>query len=262
MHIRVLGCHGAERLVEGTPAPVQYESCGFLIDETVLLDAGTIGSRLTLAEQQRVRFVLLSHLHFDHIKGLPTMADNLAQEFDEPLVVMATETVLQGLKDHVFNNKVYPNFFELPNRKHPLLKGEVLKPGELVTLKHLEVMPITVNHTVPTVGYIVKDGDTQFLYTADTYETEEIWAQARTLTALNAAFIESSFPNRYANLARQTKHLTPALLAREWAKLQNSQVPVYAYHLKPGFHEDIARELKTLPIPHLNILEEGQELVL
>lgn len=260
MRIQVLGCHGAEQLIEGKTGPVRHESCGFLIDGAVLLEAGTIGTRLTIAEQRRIRFVLLSHLHFDHIKGLPTMADNLVEDFDESLMVLATEPVLQGLKDHVFNNKVYPNFFELPNRTRPVLRGQVLKPGKPVTVNHLEVMPISVNHTVPTVGYIMKDRHAALLYSADTYETEEIWAYARTITALKAAFIEASFPNRFASLARQTKHLTPDLLAKEWAKVKNSHVPVYAYHLKPPFHEDIAQELKTIPIAHLNILEENQEL--
>ncbi len=62
MHIHVLGCHGADQLVGGTAGLVRQESCGFLIDGSMLLDAGTIGTRLTLAEQRRIRFVLLSHL--------------------------------------------------------------------------------------------------------------------------------------------------------------------------------------------------------
>lgn len=260
MNIQVLGCHGAEQLVQGTAGSLQHESCGFLIDGTVLLDAGTIGSKLTLDEQRRIRFVLLSHLHFDHIKGLPTMADNLAKAFDESLVVLATEPVLKGLREHVFNDKVYPNFFALPNRARPVLQGQVLEPGKSVTLNHLDVTPIRVNHTVPTVGFIVNDQRSAFLYSGDTYETEEIWAKARTIPHLKAAFIESSFPNGFADLARQTKHLTPTLLTHEWSKLQISHLPVYAYHLKPPFYEEIERELQTVAIPHLRILKEGQVL--
>src|SRR5215213_3193280 len=165
MQIQVLGCHGADQLTE----TAQQGSCGFLIDGAIMLDAGTIGTRLTLSEQRKIRYVLLSHLHFDHIKGLPTLVDNLAQDFDESIVIMATEGVLQGLKDHVFNDKVYPNFFERPNRQRPVLKGLILETGKPLTLNHLEVLPIAVNHTVPTVGYIVKDHRASFLYSADTY---------------------------------------------------------------------------------------------
>jgi len=262
MQIQVLGCHGADQLVGGTAGLVRQETCGFLIDGSLLLDAGTIGTRLSLAEQQRIRYVLLSHLHFDHIKSLPTLADNLAEEFDEPVIVAAAESVIQGLQDHVFNDKLYPNFFALPNRKRPILQAQILKPGQPVTLGHLEVIPVEVNHTVPTVGYVVKDRQSALLYSGDTYETEEIWRLGRTIPELKAAFIESSFPNKLAALSKQSKHLTPSLFAGEWRKLQNDQVPVYAYHLKPPYKDQILRELRELQIPGLQVLEEGQTLTI
>jgi len=131
-----------------------------------------------------------------------------------------------------------------------------------VTIGHLEVIPIVVNHTVPTVGYVVKDRRAALLYSGDTYKTEEIWSLSRTIPELKAAFIESSFPNELVDLAKQTKHLTPSLLAEEWRKLRNDQVPVYAYHLKPPCNDQILRELRELHIPSLKVLEEGQTLTL
>jgi cAMP phosphodiesterase len=262
MQIQVLGCHGADQLVGGASGLVRQETCGFLIDGSMLLDAGTIGTRLSLVEQRRIRYVILSHLHFDHIKSLPTLADNLAEEFDEPVIVAAAESVIQGLQDHVFNNTVYPNFFELPNRKHPILQAQVLEPGKPVTLGHLNVIPVKVNHTVPTMGYVVNDQRVALLYSGDTYETEEIWSLGRTIPELKAAFIESSFPNKLEALAKQAKHLTPALLAKEWRKLQNDRVPVYAYHLKPPYKDQILRELFEINLPNLKVLEEGQRLTI
>lgn len=203
MQIRVLGCHGADCLVDRTERLVRQESCGFLIDDSVLLDAGTIGARLTLNEQRRIRVVLLSHLHFDHIKGLPTLADNLAEEFDAPIIIAATRPVIQGLMDHVFNDQVYPNFFKLPNRERPVLQAQVLEPGKPVTIGHLDVIPVPVNHAVPTVGYVVKDRQSALLYSGDTYETEEIWSVGRTTPNLKAAFIESSFPDELGELAQR-----------------------------------------------------------
>ncbi len=262
MQIHVLGCHGADQLVGGTGGLVRQETCGFLIDRSLLLDAGTIGTRLSLVEQQQIRYVLLSHLHFDHIKSLPTLADNLAESFDEPVIVAAADSVIQGLRDHVFNDTLYPNFFALPNRNRPVLQAQVLKPGETVTLGHLEVIPVEVNHTVPTVGYVVKDRHASLLYSGDTYTTEEIWRLGRTIPELKAAFIESSFPNKLAALSKQSKHLTPALFAAEWRKLQNDHVPVYAYHLKPPYKDQILHELHALQIPGLQVLEEGQTLTI
>ncbi|MGD9730159.1 MAG: MBL fold metallo-hydrolase [Nitrospiraceae bacterium] len=84
MKIRVLGCHGSDQLVGGAAGPVPCGTCGFLLNDSVLLDAGTVGSRLYLHEQRRIQAVLLTHLHFDHIRDLPTLADNLTGEIDEP----------------------------------------------------------------------------------------------------------------------------------------------------------------------------------
>ena len=262
MRIQVLGCHGADCLADRADRSVRQESCGFLIDDSVLLDAGTIGARLTLAEQRRIRFVLLSHLHFDHIKGLPTLVDNLAEGFEAPVIVAATEPVIQGLMDHVFNGTVYPNFFGLPNRDRPVLQAHVLQPGKPVTLGHLEVTPVPVNHAVPTVGYVVKDRGGAFLYSGDTYQTEEIWSLGRMIPDLKAAFIESSFPDEEAELAERSKHLTPALFLKEFQKLRRPDLPVYAYHMKPTAKKRIEEQISRLGIERVAFLEEGQTITL
>jgi glyoxylase-like metal-dependent hydrolase (beta-lactamase superfamily II) len=99
-----LGCHGSDQLVAGPQGPVQCGPCGFLLNETVLVDAGTVGSRLHLDEQRRIRAALLTHLHFDHIRDLPTLADNLIGEIDEPVMIAAIPDVLKGL-DRIFSTE-------------------------------------------------------------------------------------------------------------------------------------------------------------
>lgn len=91
--------------MDATNKPVRQESCGFLVDCVLLFDAGSIGVQLTMPEQHRIRLVLLNHLHFDQIKRLPLLADNLAEGFDNPVLVAATEPVIQGLMEHVFNDR-------------------------------------------------------------------------------------------------------------------------------------------------------------
>ncbi|MBX3304102.1 MAG: 3',5'-cyclic-nucleotide phosphodiesterase [Nitrospira sp.] len=228
----------------------------------MLLDAGTIGTRLTLAEQQRIRFVLLSHLHFDHIKGLPLLVDNLAEGFVAPVVVAATEPVIQGLIDHVFNDQVYPNFFKLPDRARPVLRAHVLHPEKPVTLGHLEVIPVPVNHTVPTVGYIVKDREAALLYSGDTYQTEEIWSLGRMIPELKAVFLESSFPDELGKLAQKSKHLTPSLFLKEFQKLERPDLPLYAYHMKPEFRNRIEEQISRLGIERVAFLQEDQIITL
>ncbi len=262
MKVRVLGCHGSGQLVPGENGPVQCGTCGFLLNDRLLVDAGTIGSRLYLEEQRRIRVVVLTHLHFDHIRELPTLADNLVGEIDEPVVIAAIPEVLDGLRTHIFNDRVYPDFFRLPDAKRPVFVSRELHPGQETLLCGLGVTPIRVNHVVPTVGFLLREGDRTMLYSGDTYHTDALWQAAKNVTGLKAAFIESSFPDEMADLARVAKHLTPALLAEEFAKMARPDVPVYAYHLKPRFREQIRQELGQLDIRRLTALEEGQTLVL
>lgn len=262
MNVRVLGCHGSGQLVPGENGPVQCGTCGFLINEELLVDAGTIGSRLYLEEQRRIRLVLLTHLHFDHIRELPTLADNLVGEIEEPVVIAAIPEVLDGLRRHIFNGTVYPDFFRLPDPVKPVFVSRELLPGQETVLCGLGVTPIPVNHVVPTVGFLIREQRRTVLFSGDTYQTDALWQAAGDVDALQAAFIECSFSDEMAELARVAKHLTPALLAEEFAKLAKPEVPVYAYHLKPRFRAQIRQELGGLGIRHLTALEEGQTLVL
>ncbi|MBI4401997.1 MAG: 3',5'-cyclic-nucleotide phosphodiesterase [Nitrospirae bacterium] len=262
MKVRVLGCHGSDQLLDGDRGPRQCRTCGFLINETVMVDAGTIGSALRLTEQKRIRHILLSHLHFDHIQGLPTLADNLVDDVVNPVVLTSTTQVLNDLQFHIFNDKVYPDFLKLPTPQQPVFQCRALEAGKESDVGGLRVTPIPVNHLVPTVGFLIREGASSFLYSGDTYETHEIWRVAAHEPTLKAAFIETSFPDELNDLALASKHLTPSLFAREFRKIGRPDLPVYIYHVKPRFREEIKRQLSKFGIAHLTVLEEGQEITI
>lgn len=258
MKVRVLGCHGSDQLVEGTPQPVTCRTCGFLVNDTVLVDAGTVGSVLFLPEQQRIRQILLSHLHFDHVKGLPTLADNLVGAGGESVILRSIPEVLDGLRTYVFNDALYPDFLTLPDPACPVFTSHSLEVRQGNHVCGLEVTPVPVNHLVPTVGFLIRDGNSSILYSGDTYQTDEIWKVASADRTLKAAFIETSFPDELADLAQTSRHLTPATFAEEFRKIGRPELPVYVYHMKPRFRREIQRQLADLKIPNLRVLEEGE----
>jgi ribonuclease BN (tRNA processing enzyme) len=221
-----------------------------------------VASKLSLSEQGQIRHIILSHLHFDHIKELPTLADNLSEEMSAPIVVAGLTEVLQGLQRHIFNTDVYPDFFSIPTPERPTLTSSYLKPGNVYSFSGVDITPILVNHTVPTTGFIVQDRSAAFVYSGDTYSTDELWHEAKHIPHLTTAFIECSFPNSMIELARMSKHLTPSLLAQELRKLDREDISVYAYHLKPAYKDQILRELHDLHIPGLTALEEDQPLTI
>lgn len=262
MKIRILGCHGSEALLQQTAGPHTCHTCSFLLNDTLLLDAGTVASKLSLSEQKQICHIILSHLHFDHIKGLPLLADNLSEQMAGPIVVAGLPDLVQGLRRHILNTDVYPDFFRIPTPERPTYTASFLKPGQMSSFSGVDVTPILVNHTVPTTGFIVQDRSSAFVYSGDTYSTDELWHEAKQVPRLKAAFIECSYPNSMDEFARISKLLTPDLLAQEFRKLDRDDISVYAYHLKPAYKDQILRELRELHIPRLAVLEEDHILTI
>jgi len=250
MRVRVLGCHGAELGECGTS--------GFLINRSVLVDAGTVCSALTIAEQRKIRYILVSHIHMDHIKSLPLLSENLIENgVTQSIVIVSLKKVIDELKRHVFNDRLWPDFTKIPTPTHPLFQLEAIDEGKALELDDLQVRAFAVNHTVPCAGFLIRDRRGALLYSGDTYRTDRLWKAAASIPDLKAAMIETSFPDALEGLAAQSKHLTPSLLQREFAKVARPDLPVYVYHMKPRYLAAIRRELEKLPITNLTILEDG-----
>lgn len=261
MKIKVLGCHGSDLLLTTPSRTHTCRTCGFLLDDILLLDAGTVASTLEMSQLHRIRAAVLSHVHFDHIKGLPTLADNLVGCQQAPVILASIPAVLDSLQTHIFNDEVYPDFLRLPSPTNPVFTRQDLAVHEETFIAGFGITPIPVNHLVPTVGFLIRKELSSVLYSGDTFLTEEIWKRAAAEPTLKAVFIETSFPNEMEDLARMTKHLTPSLVAAELDKLGRRDVAVYAYHLKPHFRDRIVDQLSGLNIPNLRVPEEGQELM-
>lgn len=253
MKIRILGCHGGELKHQGT--------CGFLINDSLLLDAGTVCSALNLSEQSKIRHVLISHTHVDHIKSLPLLADNfIGDRRRSPIVILSLSPVIASLKRNLFNNRIWPDFTKIPRTRRPYFRLKAIRKGEAIAVGDLTVRAFAVNHTIPCAGFILQDKNGSLLYSGDTHVTEGIWKAAAKTPRLNAALIETSFPDRLGPLAVRSRHLTPRLLAQEFGKIGRPDLPLYIYHMKPRFRREIAREVGKLRIARVTMLNEGMVL--
>src|SRR6516225_762835 len=87
----------------------------FLIDDALAIDAGSLGFFRTPREQARIKHVLLSHSHMDHIASLPLFLEN-AYGGPGVVTVHGSEWVLSCLQSDLFNDRVWPNFIR-PSRK-------------------------------------------------------------------------------------------------------------------------------------------------
>jgi ribonuclease BN (tRNA processing enzyme) len=247
MKLRVLGSAGAE--LPGFKPPA------FLLDDQLLLDAGTIGSVLNEEEQLNIRTIFITHSHLDHIRSIPALADNLILKNQlHTVAVMSSVEVIAALRSHLFNNIIWPDFTRIPTAENPVLEFSTIAPFQEYVVNDYVITAIPVNHTVPTVGYQVKSGGKTLVYTGDTGPTEDIW---RYCSGADALIVEVSFPNAMLDMARLTKHMTSSMLLEELAKISVLPKRILITHPKPQYFDVIRKEVAELAIAGVELLRDG-----
>ena len=73
---------------------------------------------------------------------------------------------------------------------------------------------------------------------------------------LKAVFLEATFPDEMASLAKLTMHLTPADFLGEMQKL-GLPATFYAVHLKAGFRDQVVQQLLAHRLANLEIAKFG-----
>jgi len=228
MEIRVLGCSGG---IGGA-----LRTTSLLVDDDILVDAGTGVMDLSIEQLAKIDHVFLTHSHLDHIAALPLMIDSVADQRQKPLIVYATEEVILLLRQHIFNWLIWPDFTQIPRAEQPLLEFRPIALGEKLILNERIFSALPVAHTVPAVGYWIDSGAASIVFSGDTGPCEAFWAALNEIGNLKYLLVECAYPNEEESLAMVSMHMTPRLLARSLAQLK---VPceVFITHLKPGSAE-------------------------
>ena len=253
MDIRVLGCHGSQ-----LPG---YNMTSFLVDERILIDAGTVTSALTSEEQSKIDYVFVTHAHLDHVRDIMLLADNICYlHRATPLVVLSTPPIIEALQTYLFNGIIWPDFSSIPDAVNPIVRFKAVLPGETIRLENLVVTVVMVNHIVETVGYVLTSERGSVIFVGDTGPTEEIWRVADGLQDLKAVFIETSLPDSQKDLACASGHLTPSVLKGEIMKLRNHRPDFYLYHMKIQLRESIRNEIAAIDDMRLHVLHDGQNI--
>lgn len=234
MDIQVLGAHNCEshnsRLIS------------LLIDDTLAIDAGCLTSSLSFSAQRKLKAILLTHQHYDHIRDVPTLALNLAL-WNATINIYSIQPVYDALSTHLLDGKLYPKFLEQPPQ-NPTIKFTIIEAYKIRQIEGYDVLAVPVNHTVPTVGYQItaSDGKAVF-YTGDTGRgLANCWRHV----SPRLLVIEVTAPDSYEKFAKESGHLTPSLLKQELISFQEVKgyLPqVVIVHMNPNLEEEIAVEI-------------------
>lgn len=252
MRVNVIGCHGGL-----TPG---FETTSFFINKRFFIDAGSICSRLPLAEQFQVTDILLTHGHLDHIKDICFLLENTFSRDRSPITVRSTAGTIENLRKHIFNDQIWPNFEKIyVQDDKPFLQFEPIK--DELEIGGVSIQSFRVNHPSNGVGYLLDDGDNQVIFTGDTGPTPQVWKVANGCTHLRAIFTEVSFPSRMQALATASGHHTLNSLLKDLKALKKVDVPIYISHLKPLFLKEIFDEFNQQSDHNIKILHAEDEFL-
>lgn len=148
--IHVLGCGSAK------PSPIHNPSSTVVNfrENLFMIDCGE-GAQKEFQRQHlklpRLNHIFLTHLHGDHVFGLPGLIGTMA---------------LSGLEGditiHTFEDgkKILSSIFDYFNRGLPIeVKFNVIRPEEAIVFENssLRVRTIPLHHKIPAVGYVFEE---------------------------------------------------------------------------------------------------------
>ncbi len=259
MIIRVLGCSGA--IAAGC------KTTSFLLDETLLVDAGTGVGDLTLDELARIDDILISHSHLDHVLSIGLLADSVlrarAAGGRKPITVHALPETLAALRTHIFNGVIWPDFTRLPSADAPVLDLKPFAIGQVLQFAGCRVEVLEAVHTVPAVGFAVEADPAAgwWVFTGDTGPNPALWERLAGRKVAHLV-IETAFSDDERQLARISRHLCPAALRHELAQLAGS-VQVHITHITPGEVAAVMAEIARFDTPHrIKALQAGDQITL
>jgi phosphoribosyl 1,2-cyclic phosphodiesterase len=139
---------------------------------SLIVDAGTglreLGRKLARDTTRTSRdfHILLSHVHWDHIQGLP---------FFEPAYLEGTAIAIYTLRTatdeihHVVSGITRHEFFPMPLESVPAdFAFHEVVPKKALKINEFDVLPIALNHPFGAVGYRIEGDGTSVAYISDT----------------------------------------------------------------------------------------------
>lgn len=250
--IKILGASGSKAKNQNTTS--------FQIFKDIIIDAGNVLNSLG-NEAKDINHIFLTHSHADHITDLPFIIETFFEQRKTPLTIYALEETIEVLKTYSFNNVIWPDFtkIKLLNSDENSLILKKIKLNEIISIGEYQIKPIEANHIAGSCGFVITKNHQSFIISGDTYTNPIIWEEINNNKTIKSLIIECSFPDKFDELARVSKHLTPNLIAKELKNLKRKDISIFFYHLKPNYEKELLKDIKKHKLLNYKgkILKEG-----
>ena len=231
----------------------------YVINERLAIDAGVLGTMVAATLQNSVSDVFLSHCHMDHVASLPFFLEQRDLTAHAAPTIHAHPFCNAALHKHFFNDTIWPDF-ERIEREEGLhfCRFNDLVPNETVSCNAIQITPISLSHTVPTFGFVVRDSSTAVAFVSDT-EYDRTWVETLNgIPDLSAVFLECTFPNRLQWLAEKSKHMTPRDTVRFVRQWTGALPRIIINHSKPHVLVEVCEELEMSLSGTFEMVRTGQ----
>jgi len=148
LNVTFLGTAGSLPTPDRNPSAVLVNREG----EMLLFDCGEGTQRQMMKAKtgmMRLNYIFLTHLHADHILGIPGLLETLAfQGREEPITIAGPVHTIRLLE--CFESVCYfSRNFEV--------RAVEMQPGDALKMKGYTVKAIATNHSVPSIGFALEE---------------------------------------------------------------------------------------------------------
>ena len=148
-----------------------------MLNNNTIIDAGTGLNSLNLHELNKINDIILTHAHWDHVACLPLMVDAIFSLRKMPVNIWATAQILDVIRDHMFNNKLWPDFtkINMANSSEAIVKLNELDEKKTQIISDCEISLLPANHGIPACGIRVKNDNKSYIFSGDSADCPEFW---------------------------------------------------------------------------------------
>ena len=127
-----------------------------------------------------------------------------------PVNIWASPEILDVIRDHMFNNKLWPDFTKINmiNSSEAIVKLNELDEKKTQIINDCEISVLPANHGIPACGIRVKNNNKSYIFSGDSADCPEFWDYVNNDSALEGLIVECSYPESLHELALLTMHLS------------------------------------------------------
>ncbi|MFX1259554.1 MAG: MBL fold metallo-hydrolase [Promethearchaeota archaeon] len=206
-----------------------------LLNDDLLLDCGegTTQNLLKINSINNIKIICITHLHHDHYLGLFSLLwyywlNNRKEDLEIIGPPKTRYTVEKILK--LINTSEDIKTFNL-------VIIELKDSNEIQTFKKIyTIKSISVDHNIISFAFRIEKEDKSICYSGDTRPTPNLKTLSKNSDLLIA---ESSFPNKYKELAHKIYHSTPSDAAE--LGINSNCKKLVLFHISSAFKNQFAR---------------------